>query len=195
MLGVRPWNGAVYGLKGDRSGMTTVSGITSTPCGKKISHRPISYEVALTRLRAHLGKSSLKNSRVREQVLAIIAKYPGHFSVNELCLKVAKVYPEIGKATVYRVIGLFIEAGVLKEGPSRVDGLALYELTEEEGNDHHDHIVCLDCGGVFEFHDEAIEALQLETTKKLGFSAQYHRHVIYAQCLKIRHSNPKKSSI
>ncbi len=146
--------------------------------------------MALGLLNEHLGKSALKHSQVREQVLSVIANYPGHFSVNDLCGKVAEAFPDIGKATVYRVIGLFIEAKILREGPSRVDGLALYELAEQEGADHHDHIVCLDCGSVFEFHDEQIETRQQATTELMGFTPQYHRHVIYAECVKIRHSKP-----
>lgn len=156
----------------------------TTPCGKKIQHRPMNYDDALIRLNEHLTKANLKHSSVREQVLSVISKYPGHFSVYDLCHKVAETFPDIGKATVYRVIGLFLEANILREGPSRADGLALYELAELNDSEHHDHIVCLDCGAVFEFHDPAIETKQLAVAKGMAFEPQYHRHVIYAQCLK-----------
>ena len=54
-----------------------------------------------------------------------------------------------------------------------------YELSSSE---HHDHIVCVDCHAIIEFHDESIENRQQELTQELGFTAQDHQHVLYASC-------------
>jgi len=58
---------------------------------------------------------------------------------------------------------------------------AVYELNEGE---HHDHLVCLDCGRVDEFHDPEIEALQIKIAKKKGFELSDHALSLYAHCRK-----------
>jgi Fur family ferric uptake transcriptional regulator len=40
----------------------------------------------------------------------------------------------------------------------------------------------VDCGEIFEFHDDEIEDLQTKIAKKLGFELHGHRHVIHGQC-------------
>jgi Fur family ferric uptake transcriptional regulator len=62
------------------------------------------------------------------------------------------------------------------------DGQVFYELCEMESDEHHDHIVCMDCRRIFEFHDEGIEARQAQISKEMGFVAEKHTHVIYAKC-------------
>ncbi len=64
---------------------------------------------------------------------------------------------DIGLATVYRVLTQFEQAGILLRShfeSSKGDSRAIYELNE--GN-HHDHLVCLDCGHVEALVDSAIE--------------------------------------
>lgn len=87
---------------------------------------------------------------------------------------------DIGLATVYRVLQQFEQAGILKRSHFESER-AVYELNEGE---HHDHLVCLDCGRVEEFHDPEIEALQIEVAKKQGFEIADHALSLYAHCRK-----------
>jgi Fur family ferric uptake transcriptional regulator len=63
---------------------------------------------------------------------------------------------DIGLATVYRVLTQFEQAGILSRNHFE-SGKAVYELNEGQ---HHDHLVCLDCGQVEEFYDPEIEKRQ-----------------------------------
>ena len=87
---------------------------------------------------------------------------------------------DIGLATVYRVLMQFEQADILKRSHFESER-AVYELNEGE---HHDHLVCLDCGRVEEFHDPEIEALQIKVAKKQGFEIADHALSLYAQCRK-----------
>ncbi len=42
------------------------------------------------------------------------------------------------------------------------------------GHMHHDHMLCLECGKIEEFHDERIEELQLAACRKKGFELVSH---------------------
>ena len=87
---------------------------------------------------------------------------------------------DIGLATVYRVLMQFEQADILKRSHFESER-AVYELNQGE---HHDHLVCLDCGRVEEFHDADIEALQIKVAKKKGFEIADHALSLYAQCSK-----------
>ena len=97
-------------------------------------------------------------------------------------MALAKEDQEIGLATVYRVLTQFEQAGLLLRShfeSSKGDSRAIYELNEGQ---HHDHLVCLDCGHVEEFVDEAIEKRQRDIAKNLGFKLQEHSLALYGHC-------------
>jgi Fur family ferric uptake transcriptional regulator len=89
-------------------------------------------------------------------------------------------HQDVGLATVYRVLTQFEQAGILKRSNFE-SGKAVYELDEGE---HHDHLVCLQCGRVEEFYDPEIERRQQRIAKDRGFALQDHALALYANCTK-----------
>jgi Fur family transcriptional regulator, ferric uptake regulator len=87
---------------------------------------------------------------------------------------------DIGLATVYRVLTQFEQAGLLQRHHFE-GGRAVFELNE--GN-HHDHLVCLQCGKVEEFYDAEIEKRQHKIAKDRGFILHDHSLYLYADCSK-----------
>lgn len=87
---------------------------------------------------------------------------------------------DIGLATVYRVLTQFEQAGLLQRHYFEA-GKAVFELNQ--GN-HHDHLVCLNCGRVEEFHDPEIERRQAKIAKERGFVIQEHELYLYVDCIK-----------
>jgi Fur family transcriptional regulator, ferric uptake regulator len=79
--------------------------------------------------------------------------------------------PKISLATVYRTVKLFEEAGLL-DRLEFGDGRARYEDAER---DHHDHLIDVHSGQVFEFVDPDIEALQERIAARLGYRLIGHR--------------------
>ena len=72
----------------------------------------------------------------------------------------------------------FEQAGLLRRSQFE-SGKAVYELNE---GDHHDHLVCLDCGRVEEFFDAQIESLQNDVAAAKGFRIADHALSLYAHC-------------
>ncbi|MHB1678012.1 MAG: ferric iron uptake transcriptional regulator [Sulfuriferula sp.] len=87
---------------------------------------------------------------------------------------------DIGLATVYRVLTQFEQAGLLIRHHFDSDK-AVYELNV--GN-HHDHLVCMQCGHVEEFFDEEIERRQKNIAAERGFIIQDHSLHLYVNCTK-----------
>lgn len=86
---------------------------------------------------------------------------------------------DIGLATVYRVLTQFEQAGLLERHYFET-GKAVFELNKGE---HHDHLVCLQCGRVEEFFDPEIERRQKAIAKTRGFAIKDHALYLYADCL------------
>ena len=96
---------------------------------------------------------------------------------------------DIGLATVYRVLTQFEQAGILSRSHFE-SGKAVYELNEGQ---HHDHLVCLDCGQVEEFYDAEIEKRQHDVATAKGFVIADHALSLYAHC--VRKNCPRRPEL
>ena len=85
---------------------------------------------------------------------------------------------ELGLATVYRVLTQFESAGIVIRHNFE-EGHSVFELARDE---HHDHIVCVRCGKVEEFHDHEIEKRQKLIADSLGFELTDHNLNLYGLC-------------
>ncbi len=94
---------------------------------------------------------------------------------------------DVGLATVYRVLTQFEHAGLLMRHHFDNDK-AVYELNR--GN-HHDHLLCLQCGKVEEFYDPAIEKRQHAIAAERGFRLAEHALHLYVECIKENCPNRK----
>ncbi len=111
----------------------------------------------------------------RRVVAAVLEEANDHPDVEKLYARACAVDPGISLATVYRTVKLFEEAGILEKHEFR-DGRARYEDAER---DHHDHLIDLNSGEVFEFVDAEIEALQERIAARMGYQLKGHRLELY----------------
>lgn len=129
-----------------------------------------------------LRKAGLKVTLPRIKILEILgAGTPRHMSAEDIYKQLLESHEDIGLATVYRVLTQFEAAGLVTrhhfEGAT-----AVFELNEGE---HHDHIVCLDCGKVEEFMDAGIEERQRAVANKLQFEITDHSMILYGRCKRL----------
>ncbi|MHB1143935.1 MAG: ferric iron uptake transcriptional regulator [Thiobacillus sp.] len=103
-----------------------------------------------------------------------------HMTAEEVYRLLSDEGHDIGLATVYRVLTQFEQAGLLMRHHFDSDK-AVFELNQ---GDHHDHLVCLQCGKVEEFFDSEIEKRQNRIAKERGFAIHDHSLQIYADCIK-----------
>jgi Fur family ferric uptake transcriptional regulator len=110
-----------------------------------------------------------------------------HMTAEEVYRLLTDDDQDIGLATVYRVLTQFEQAGLLIRHHFDSDR-AVFELNQ---GDHHDHLVCLQCGKVEEFIDAEIEKRQHRIAKERGFAINDHSLQIYADCIKENCPNRK----
>ena len=126
-----------------------------------------------------LKSSGLKATGPRLKILEVFQHGPQrHMTAEDVFRQLMQENTDIGLATVYRVLTQFEQAGLLSRNHFE-GGKAVYELNEGQ---HHDHLVCLDCGQVEEFFDAEIEKRQQAVAKLKGFEIADHALSIYAHC-------------
>ena len=135
-----------------------------------------------------LKSNGLKVTLPRLKVLEMFEQNPGqHFSAEEVFSRLMEQGDEIGIATVYRILMQFADAGLLRK--SNFDGdKAWFEL---EDGQHHDHLLCVECGKVVEFFNDSIEKQQHAVAKTHGFELLEHSMVLYGLCAKCKKSPPR----
>lgn len=128
-----------------------------------------------------LKSSGLKATLPRLKILEIFQNSKvRHLTAEDVYKVLLNESMDIGLATVYRVLMQFEQAGLLHRNHFE-SGKAIFELNEGE---HHDHLVCLDCGRVEEFCDVEIEQRQNNIAQQRGFVIAEHSLAIYGHCVK-----------
>ncbi len=128
-----------------------------------------------------LKSIGLKATLPRLKILDLFEQsHKRHMTAEEVYRLLSDEGQDIGLATVYRVLTQFEQAGLLMRHHFDSDK-AVFELNQ---GDHHDHLVCLQCGKVEEFVDSEIEKRQHRIAKERGFAIHDHSLQIYADCIK-----------
>ncbi len=123
----------------------------------------------------------LKATLPRLRILELFEKSEvRHLSAEEVYRLLLNEGTDTGLATVYRVLTQFEQAGLLVRHHFE-SGKAVFELNRGE---HHDHLVCIQCGRVEEFYDPEIEKRQRKIAESRGFKIHDHSLHLYADCTK-----------
>jgi Fur family ferric uptake transcriptional regulator len=116
---------------------------------------------------ADLKRSGLKPTLPRQKILGIfLTCEQRHLAAEDVYRLLLVEHADLGLATVYRVLGQFEQAGLLKKSQLG-NHKAVYELND--GERHHGHLVCNRTGAVHEFFDPEIEARLRLVASNLGF--------------------------
>lgn len=125
----------------------------------------------------YLSEKGLKQTKQRQTIASVFFNTGKHIKIEELLGEVHKVEPQIGYVTVYRTLMLLKECGLAHQRHFG-EGQSLFEKTGE----HHDHMICIKCGGITEFEDDQIEILQEKIARRINFKIVSHRHEVYGCC-------------
>ena len=121
-------------------------------------------------------KIGQRNSKKRDQIVALIKEASGPLAVNDIHSLLEESGTPVGIATVYRTVKLLLETKQLTDVVF-ADGVVRYELSLLE---HHHHFCCESCGKVFDLpyceHKSHVHGLAE------GFVVKSHEITYYGQC-------------
>ena len=126
-----------------------------------------------------LQQAGLKTTQPRLRVLAALENSEvRHVSAEDVYKILLQQGQTIGIATVYRVLTQFESAGLVIRHHFEGER-AVFELNDAE---HHDHMVCVECGTVIEFTNQRIEIQQEKVAAAHGFQIHAHALTLYGVC-------------
>ena len=130
-----------------------------------------------------LKKVGLKTTVPRLKILSLLElSDQRHLTAEDVYRQLLDADEDIGLATVYRVLTQFEGAGLVIRHHFE-GGSSVFELNEGK---HHDHMVCLECGKVFEFFDSRIEDRQKQIAEESDFCIDDHSLYLYGVCAGMR---------
>src|SRR5262249_23407091 len=119
----------------------------------------------------HIQKKGLKRTTQRDLILDVFLRTEGHLSGEDLYHLVKAQDPTVGQTTIYRTLRLLTDAGLAREVRFG-DGRAHYEHNYK--HQHHDHMICKECGKIIEFYSPELEAIQEAMAAKHRFELTEH---------------------
>ena len=142
--------------------------------------RTVEFETLLEEFKGLLKKNGEKFTIQREVILETLYNSDEHLTPEALHQLIQKQHPELktGIATVYRTLSRLEDSEMVTSLSFGAQGKK-YELGAK---DHHDHMICTECGNITEFVDEAIEERQHKIADKFGFDMKDHSMQIYGVC-------------
>jgi Fur family ferric uptake transcriptional regulator len=127
----------------------------------------------------HIKTAGLRRTDQRDLILDIFLSTEEHLTSEDLYSLVHKKDPTVGLTTIYRTLKLLTEAGLAREVRFG-DNKTYYE--HHYNHEHHDHMICTNCGKVIEFFSPEIEDLQDEMADKFNFRPTHHSLRLWGIC-------------
>ncbi|PAF41153.1 transcriptional repressor [Helicobacter sp. 11S03491-1] len=145
-----------------------------------MQNRLETLESILDRLRISIKKNGLKNSKQREEILSVLYKSGTHLSPEEIASEIKIKDKTTSISSVYRILSFLEKEKFITALEADKSGRR-YEIAAKE---HHDHIICLNCGDIIEFVDPDIEDRQIKVAKKYNAKLISHNMKLFVLCAK-----------
>jgi Fur family ferric uptake transcriptional regulator len=134
-----------------------------------------------------LRAAGYKITPPRLAVLDVIRREREHLNPNEILEQAKAIYPEIGRATVYRTLELLTELGIVR--PIYVGDSGPTYIRAEGG---HHHLVCSTCGRIEDFDQCIADEMAESLASRFGFRIRSHLLEFYGLCAVCQESAPQE---
>ncbi len=130
-------------------------------------------------LKKALKEEGLRYTQQRQSIWNEMCATDEHRDAEEIYLSLRNEGMSVSRATVYRTIDVLVKNNLVRK-LELGDGRARYE--HKMDLEHHDHLICVQCGKIEEFMDETIEEIQEKIVNDLGFKLIRHIHQLFVIC-------------
>ncbi len=142
----------------------------------------------------HIQRMGLRRTAQRDLIMEIFLQTEEHLTIEDLHWLVRKKDPSVGHTTIYRTLKVLTEAGLAREVRFG-DNKTYYE--HHYNHEHHDHMICTECGKVIEFFSAEIESMQDVAAESFGFKPTHHSLRMWgicSECQKMQNDLPTAPS-
>lgn len=115
-------------------------------------------------------EAGLTTTHQRMVIYRVLVESRDHPSPELVYERVSREIPEISRATVYKNIHTFIDAGVLREVNE------LHQTSRLDANlERHHHLLCTRCKKVVDFQDDQLDGVRASKREPDGFLVAEYR--------------------
>lgn len=137
---------------------------------------------SIEEMRKKIDRQGVRLTPQRSVIVDALSGFTGVFSVAELQKTLERSNPDLGRATLFRAIDLFVRIGVLEK---------VHRESAEDGyivgvTGHHHHLICRNCGDVRHIDFCPIQDEINEIVSNEGYSDAVHRFEIEGLCASCR---------
>ena len=144
---------------------------------------PVELASELTIVEREMRRRGFRWTSQRQLIARVVFLNHSHFSAEELLGMCREDVKDVSRATVYRTLTMLEQAGFV-EGLDTGDGGRKFEHTL--GHEHHDHMMCTECGRIIEFRDATLERRQEIAAEEQGFLITRHSLKLFGLCMSCR---------
>lgn len=130
---------------------------------------------------AALARAGLKRGGARERVIELLAGQPCALSAVQIEDALRERGTPTGRASIYRVLELLGEHGLVERVAVGQGQQALFERVAPDG-EHHHHLLCDQCGRLVAFDDPGLERAIDSLSERLGVRVEHHDVVLRGAC-------------
>ncbi len=127
----------------------------------------------------YLFENKLRRTPERMAILKEIYLTQEHFDADRLYDFMKQNNYHISRATVYNTLELLTKCGLVIKHQF---GQSATIFEKAYGNTQHDHLICLDCGKIFEFCDPRLHQIEKSMGDILKFKIERHSLILYGHC-------------
>tara|TARA_X000001036_G_scaffold385943_1_gene380747 strand:+ start:2422 stop:2886 length:465 start_codon:yes stop_codon:yes gene_type:complete len=130
---------------------------------------------------AVLKSEGLRATKQRLDIWDELSSTNKHRDIETILLDLKNKKINVSRATLYRTIDVFVKHDLLKKITLET-GKFLYEHNKKTISPKHDHIVCEDCGEIFEFFDNNISSIEQKIADDLNLKVTKRVHQLSGSC-------------
>ena len=130
---------------------------------------------------AVLKSEGLRATKQRLNIWDELSSTEKHRDIETILKDLKKNQVNVSRATLYRTIDVFVKHNLLKK-ITLDSGKFLYEHNKKTITPQHDHIVCEDCGEIFEFYDNNISSIENKIADGLNLNLTKRVHQLSGTC-------------